>query len=196
MNRNPSPKTRFGNGNPGRSPKPPQPPLKIMQESPSGDQQIPNQVQDPRSLPELLVAKLMAIIDDPASDPDRVIRAIRLLCSEDMKPGVQEVLERSRREAHRTRMIPLLAISRETIAGEYPGVDSEEVEEFLRQYSELMMGHTDYEAGEQFFNLAVDYGWATKEEIEAARATEAERRAARIKTGGNPLNPDGKAALG
>ena len=180
MNRNPSPKTRFGNGNPGRTPKPP---LKLMEESPSGDQPVPDQVHDPRSLPEKLVAKLMAIVADPLTDPGHVIRAARLLSSEDMKPGVREVAERLKREAHQARMVPLIANARETITCDFPGVDSDEVEEFLRQFTDQMLEHTDYEAGYEFFELAKDFEWITEAHLEAARATEAEARAARIKAG-------------
>ncbi len=138
---------------------------------------------DPRSIAERLAVKLMAIVADPASDVGSVIRAARLLASQDMKPGVRGVMERSNREAHQARMVPLIANARVTIASEFPGVADEEVEDFIGHYSVQMLENDDYNAGYQFYEMARDWGWITEEDLEAARATESADRDARIKAG-------------
>jgi hypothetical protein len=117
------------------------------------------------------------------SDGDQVIRAARLLMSKDMAPGVKELTDRAKQRAHELRMVPLLATARETIAEEWPGLYQEEVEQFLRSFAEWMVDEDDNNAGPIFYDLAVEFGWMTKEKLLADRAAYGAERTARIQDG-------------
>ena len=185
MNRNPSPETRFKSGNPGRLRKPPESigitPMAALSPDPVPEV-VHDQVADPRSVAERLAAKLMNLVDT-GSDAGEIIRAARLLASKEMAPGVKELAERAKREAHERRMIPHIAMARETIAYEFSGVENDEAEEFLVTFAEWMVDEDEKRAGEIFFDLAVEYGWLTKEKLLADRAAFQAERLARIEAG-------------
>ena len=80
-------------------------------------------------------------------------------------------------------MVPLLAMARETIAADFPGV------EVKRSRSSFDVTRTGWRstaisrlAGE-FFELAVEFGWMTKEKLLADRAAFETERATRIEAG-------------
>jgi hypothetical protein len=160
---------------------------------------------DPRSIQEQTAARLTAIVQT-SDDGNLVVRAARLLASEDMKPGVKELTDRAKQRAHELRMIPLLATARETIAEEYPGVDSDEVEHFIREFTAVMLENDDCDACYQFWELAKVFEWTTEAEHQAAKDEYDRLRAERIKAGKKPApepppssilpDPDGKCALG
>ncbi len=186
MNPHPSPSTRFKAGNPGRPKTPPKTrPMAALSPDPVPGP-VPSQVTvaipDPRSIAERLAARLLSIVDT-GSDANGVVRAARLLASKDMAPGLKELAERARREAHQLRMVPLITMARETIRDEFPGADDQEVEEFLATFAEWMVDEDEKRAGELFFDLAVEYGWLTKEKLLADRAAFEAERLARIEAG-------------
>ena len=180
MNPHPSPSTRFKAGNPGRprnAPKATPPPSPGPVPGP-----VTEPAPDPRSIQEQAAARLMDMVNT-GSDGDQVIKATRLLMSKDMQSGVKELMARAKREAHQVRMVPLLAMARETIASDFPGADGQEVQEFLDAYAARMEEYSDPEAGGEFFELAVEFGWMTKEKLLADRAAFDAERSARIQAG-------------